>query len=383
MTYLIQIIALTVLSCGAVGAVGLVLLRVFRARSVRYQLLIATLLPVIAVAFTVLVNVQMMFLSRHDSLVILVALLTSLLLAAAGAWLVVRRITQASRRVGDELSQLVRDTHSATPPPLDRPASAPAPEELARVLDELVDTRRTLADSRARAGAAERARQELVSFMSHDLRTPLAGLRALAEGVEDGVITDVPRAMAHMRGTVTRMTGLVDDLFALSRVQGTGDAKPHTLISLSELITDVTSESTASAGAEGVRLLVEVPEDDRLAVVGSFDDLARALTNLTANAIRHTDPGSAVRVAASRAGDGHIQVEVVDGCGGIPEEHLPRVFDTGWRGTPSRGDDGGAGLGLAITRGVVESHRGEITVRNVAGGCCFELALPASRPGHG
>ena len=72
---------------------------------------------------------------------------------------------------------------------------------------------------------------------------------------------------------------------------------------------------------------------------------------------------------------------VVDGCGGIPEGNLARVFDTGWRGTPSRGTDGGgAGLGLAIARGVVESHRGEIGVRNVEGGCRFEVDLPASTP---
>ena len=94
------------------------------------------------------------------------------------------------------------------------------PQELAQLLADLATTRRTLAESRARERAAEASRQELVSFMSHDLRTPLAGLRALSEGLEDGVIADVPRALAHFRSTVARMTGLVDDLFALSRVQG-------------------------------------------------------------------------------------------------------------------------------------------------------------------
>ena len=114
-----------------------------------------------------------------------------------------------------------------------------------------------------------------------------------------------------------------------------------------------------------------------MAVLGSADDLARALTNLAANAIRHTEPGTAIRLEAGRAEDGHVQIAVIDGCGGIPDDHLPRVFDTGWRGTPARGDDGGAGLGLAIARGVVESHAGEISVRNVTGGCRFELSLPA------
>ena len=94
--------------------------------------------------------------------------------------------------------------------------------------------------------------------MSHDLRTPLAGLRALAEGLEDGVIADVPRAMSQLRGTVSRMTVLVDDLFALSRVQqGARESKPDMLVSLAELIRDVASESAATAQAQNVTLEVD------------------------------------------------------------------------------------------------------------------------------
>ena len=121
-----------------------------------------------------------------------------------------------------------------------------------------------------------------------------------------------------------------------------------------------------------------MPDDDRLAVLGSADDLGRALVNLVSNAVRHTEAGLTVRLAGARAADGHVQVSVEDSCGGIPPEHLSRVFDTGWRGSPSRsGDDGGAGLGLAITRGVVESHAGRIGVRNSGAGCRFEVDLPA------
>jgi signal transduction histidine kinase len=383
MTDLMIIIGLTLASCIAVGLIGFALLHLVRYRSLRQQLTIATLLPVIAVATTVLINVQLMFLSAHDSLVILIALLISLLLAAIGAWLVVRRISRASRKVGAGLHQLVSDSANGTGVIVEGTpeANAAAPRELAQVLDDLAETRRTLAESRTRERAAEQARQELVSFMSHDLRTPLAGLRALSEGLEDGVISDVPRAMSHLRATVTRMSALVDDLFALSRVQGTREAKPQTMVSLTELITDVASEAAATARSQGVRLEVDLPDNDRLAVLGSSDDLARALTNLATNAIRHTDRGQVVRLEGRRAEDGHIQVAVMDTCGGIPEANLGRVFDAGWRGTPSRsGDDGGAGLGLAIARGVVESHGGGISVRNITGGCRFELALPVPPP---
>jgi signal transduction histidine kinase len=367
-----------------IGLVGLGLLHLVRNRSLRDQLIIVTLLPVLAVAATVLINVQLMFLSGHDSLVILTALLTSVLLAVVGALLVVRRIVRASREVGAGLHQLMSDSSagrlSAAAAATDSAtvAGSGAPQEFAQVLHDLAETRRTLAESRERERAAERSRQELVSFMSHDLRTPLAGLRALAEGLEDGVISDVPRAMSQLRGTVSRMTVLVDNLFALSRVQhGARPSKPAMLVSLTELIRDVASESVATAQAMNVTLEVDLPDDDRLAVLGSSDDLARALANLAGNAIRHTRAGRGVRLEGRRTEDGHLRLTVVDGCGGIPDDHLARVFDAGWRGSPSRSEvDRGAGLGLAITRGVVESHAGEISVRNVSGGCRFDVTLP-------
>jgi signal transduction histidine kinase len=380
----LTILGLTLGACLVVGLAGAWLLHVGRRRSVRYQLTIATLVPVVAVAAAVVLNVQLMFLSSHDSVVILLALVTSLALALLGAYLVMRRIVEASAQVGAGLDDLVRDSsggRGASVEPTEERTRAELPHELAQVVRDLAETRRTLAEFRSRERAAEQSRQELVSFMSHDLRTPLAGLRALSEGLEDGVITDVPQALSHLRSTVARMTGLVDDLFALSRVQGTAEAKRQQLVSLTEVLTDVASEATAAATARSVRLDLEVPADDRLAVLGVPEDLTRALANLVSNAVRHTDPEMAVRLQGRRAEDGRVQVAVVDGCGGIPAESLARVFDTGWRGSPSRsGDDGGAGLGLAIARGVVQSHAGSIGVRNVDGGCRFEIDLPSPAP---
>jgi len=373
------ILGLTLAGCIGVGLLGGWLLHLLRRRSFRHLLTLATLIPVVAVVVTVIINVELMFLSAHDSAVVLVALGTSLLLAVVMAYVVTRRLVEGSQQVGAGLQQLVDDSTDPTPVAPAREAAAPAlPQELARVVADLAETRRTLAESRARERMAEQARRELVSFMSHDLRTPLAGLRALAEGLEDGVIVDPPRALAQIRGTVDRMSGLVDDLFALSRVQGQPPPKPETLVSLTELITDVATELTPAATTHDVELRLDLPDDDRLAVVGAADDLTRALTNLVANAIRHTDPGARVELLGRRTESGGVQVAVIDGCGGIPESSLRRVFDTGWRGTPSRsGDDGGAGLGLAIARGVVESHLGEIAVRNVEGGCRFDVELPA------
>ncbi|MDF2747614.1 MAG: sensor histidine kinase [Propionibacteriaceae bacterium] len=380
MSDLLAVISLALASCFAVGLLGTALLYLVRRRSLRYQLTIAILLPVLAVVATVMINVRLMFASGHDSAVILIALATALILAVLGAWLVTRRIVRASREVGVGLDQLVADTSEGMPNPLPSGQSntAGAPQELAKVLDDLSDTRRTLAESRARERAAEQSRRQLVTFMSHDLRTPLAALTALAEGLEDGVIADVPRALSQVRSTVSRMSVLVDDLFALSRVQGPDASKPSMPVSVTELVSDIVSEAAASAAANGVQLSTDLPDDDRLAVSGSADDLARALTNLVTNAVRHTCSGGTVRLEASRTKAAEVLVAVIDECGGIPEGDLGRVFDAGWRGTPSRSKaDGGAGLGLAIARAVVESHNGSISARNVPGGCRFDIALPA------
>lgn len=384
MTDLLLITGLTLAACVAVGLLGALLLRAIRRSSLRYQVAVATLIPVLAVAATVVINVELMFLSAHDTTVILLALGIALVLAVVGAWLVSRRFSLASRRLQDTVGLLISDSRGA-PDVLDSDIHAPdhrLPAELARLEEELAEARRTLAESRRRERAAEQSRQELVSFMSHDLRTPLAGLRALAEGLEDGVITDVTGTLQHFRSTVARMTIMVDDLFALSRVQGAPEPRELSLVALSELVCDVASEAEATARTAHVRLEVNVPEHDNLAVLGRHEDLSRALGNLISNAIRHTEPQQAVHVSAERAEDGSVRVAVQDGCGGIPDAYLDRVFDTGWRGSPARGSTGGgAGLGLAIARGVVESHQGEIAVSNTETGCRFEVALPQAHPG--
>jgi signal transduction histidine kinase len=386
MSDLLLIIGLTLGACLGVGLLGVLLLRAIRGCSVRYQVAAATVLPVLAVAATVVINAALMFLSAHDSTVILIALSIAIVVAITGSWLVTRRLRLGSRRLEDTVGLLITDSRDRSGQQrgrrtLDGRVAPPLPAELARVEQELADARRTLAEARLRERVAEQSRRELVNFMSHDLRTPLAGLRALAEGLEDGVIDDVPGALRHLRATVGRMTMMVDDLFALSRVHGPPEPRQLSLVALSELVCDVSSEAEATARTAGLQLEVSVPDRDNLAVLGRHEDLCRALGNLVSNAIRHSQQGQAVKITADRAEDGSIRVAVLDACGGIPDAQIDRVFDTGWRGSPGRGSsDGGAGLGLAIARGVVKSHSGEISVSNTEAGCCFEVALPQAHP---
>ncbi|MDH6127484.1 HAMP domain-containing sensor histidine kinase [Kitasatospora sp. GP82] len=251
------------------------------------------------------------------------------------------------------------------------------------------------AEARQREQALESSRRELISWLSHDLRAPLAGLRAMAEALEDGVAEDPHRYYGQIRTEVLRLTRMVDDLFELSRMQTGALSLSPSRVSVYDLVGDAIVGASPLARERGVRLLdghvepAPVHVDDR--------EIARVLANLLTNAIRHTPAEGVVAVAAHREAR-EVVLSVTDECGGIPEHELARVFDTGWRGGGTRTAvssrptgvvntagavaasymDGRAGLGLAIVRGIVEAHAGRASVRNVSGGCCFEIVLPAA-----
>lgn len=370
---MVTILALTTLWTLVVAAIGAAILWQFRRRSLRVTMIVAALAPMAAALAAVLQSVRAMFISEHDSWVVLWTLAFAALLGLGMSVLLGQWISTGSREVGRRLRQL-----GTSYEPSDVVSGA-VPAELAALTEELEMTRRKLAASNERERALESSRRELVAFMSHDLRTPLAGLRAVSEGLEDGVVDDVPGALRQMRSTVDRMTGLVDDLFELSRLSAAPLPRRRSAVSLRELAEDVAGENTEHARASGVRLAVSAPDgDDRLAVQGDPDELTRAVTNLVGNAIRHTEPGGTVTLMVDREPDGRVRLAVTDACGGIPADDLERVFDVGWRGDEQRtpANSSGGGLGLAIARGVVESHDGTIGVTNISGGCAFQIDLP-------
>jgi len=384
------------LTAGAViftGMLGALVLQAVRRQSLLRSIIVAALVPVAAVSAAVALNVNQMVISAHDSTVVSVALGLSTVLAVVLSIVLGRRVASGSRELTHALRGLAEGPHADPSRPADGGGSAnltgngrsSAPAEITALATELESTRESLRLSRERERSLEQSRRELVAFMSHDLRTPLAGLRALAEGLEDGVIEDQGAALRQMRRTVERMNALVDDLFELSRLNAGPARPPQTRgpLSLVELVYDVVGEAREHARRRDVELVLELPDNaDRLAVQGSGDELARALSNLVGNAVRHTREHGQVLVSAQRAADGRARLAVTDGCGGIRDDDLARVFEVGWRGELERGtDDAGAGLGLAIARGVVESHAGSISVANVDGGCRFDVDLPSqTRP---
>ena len=378
------ILGLTATAVVSTGLLGALVLQAIRRRSLLLSIVVAALVPVAAVSAAVALNVNRMVISPHDSTVVSVALGFSTVLAVVLSYVLGRRVASGSRELKEALRGLADSPYAGSPArslaPADNGRSS-APAEITALATELETTRESLRLSSDRERSLEQSRRELVAFMSHDLRTPLAGLRALAEGLEDGVIEDQDAALRQMRQTVDRMNGLVGDLFELSRLNAgpARRAQARGPLSLVELAYDVVGEAREHARRRHVDLVLDVADDaDRLAVQGNGDELARALSNLVGNAVRHTREHGQVLVSAWRAADGGARLAVTDGCGGIKDDDLARVFEIGWRGEPERGTrDAGAGLGLAIARGVIESHAGSISVANVDGGCRFDVDLPA------
>jgi signal transduction histidine kinase len=256
--------------------------------------------------------------------------------------------------------------------------------EVATVAEALDAAAARLAEARARERALEASRRDLVAWISHDLRTPLASLRALAEALADGVATDEATRRRYLTGLVSnvdRLTGLVDDLFELSRIEAGALALELEPTSLPEMVDEVLQCLQPEAEAAEVRLESSAAggPGGRALVLAGRDQLNRVLTNLVHNGIRHTPPGGRLLVSvADASAAGRVEVRVRDTCGGIAEADLPRVFERLWRGDPARSSRG-AGLGLAIARGFVEAHGGAIEVANVPGGCEFRVELARAR----
>ena len=294
----------------------------------------------------------------------------------AVALFVGRRLTKGSRALSSAV-QGVGDSGVYVAPQLTLPA------ELNELNEGLVAAHERLAQARARERALEASRRELVAWVSHDLRTPLAGLRAMAEALEDQVVVDpreVSQYHSQIRREVDRLTLMIDDLFELSRIHAGALRLSKRMVGLEDLVAEVVASAEPVARHKGVRLTGAAVRG--MPVFVDSAEMGRALRNLVTNAIRHTPSDGGVDVLAE-VQSGMACVSVSDACGGIPPGDLPRVFDVAFRGESARtpGPQEGAGLGLSIARGIVEAHSGQIAVRNAGPGCQFLIRLPLARPG--
>ncbi|CAN7402970.1 HAMP domain-containing sensor histidine kinase [Terrabacter sp. LjRoot27] len=329
---------LAALAAVAVGTVGALVVRALAARSLVAAAVVAPVVVILSVALGVVVTARAMFINEHDQAVVLVVTATSLPIAAVFGWLIARRVQELMRASAEEAAERDRDRQ------------------------------------------VEESRRELVAWVSHDLRTPLAGIRAMAEALEDGHAPADGSYPARIRSEADRMSDMVGGLLALSRLQSGTLRLDRAPVDLGDLVSDALASARVLADRRGVHVAGSAPADS---VTASADagELSRALANLVTNALTHTDAGGSVDI--SLAADHDVaRIAVADGCGGIPQDELDRLFEPGWRGTSARTPAAGvgAGLGLAVARGIARAHGGDVTVTNVRPGCRFELTLPLSGP---
>lgn len=365
----------TAMLWGAAGAtVAWLVTWPVRRRSQTGVLISISLVSTAAAVAAVIGNTRAMFISAEDEYVTVVLAVVASLIAATAAAVTGRGFTRDNLRMHAAVTAL---REGRIPDEGGRRLSG----ELQRLRADLADAARTLAASRDRERTLETSRRELVAWVSHDLRTPLAGLRAMAEALEDGLAANPERYHKQIRIEVDRLAAMVDDLFEMSRLQAGTTSTYSERVNLDDLLSDCVAAIEPVASLQGVKL---VGKSSSIAeVVGNGAELNRALMNLLVNAIRHTNADGTVEInlrSVGKSSEPVAELTVRDECGGIAVEDLPKIFDVGFRGeqarTPHPGLGGGGGLGLAITHGIVIAHSGSVEVRNSGDGCEFTVRLP-------
>jgi signal transduction histidine kinase len=234
-----------------------------------------------------------------------------------------------------------------------------------------------LAERERSRDAAEATRRQMVAAVSHDLRTPLASLQLLVEAVDDEIVDEQTRRryLATMRTNIDSLSTLIDDLFELSRIEAGDIEWSIRQVELGMLVDETVAAMQPEAGAKGIEIRTQLGEPELLARADP-EKIQRVLFNLIRNAIRHTPADGSVTVRAT-TGRGEVEIEVADTGEGIPAAERERVFEAFFRGgeDASRHSDG-AGLGLAVSRAIVERHGGRIWLAPAAHGTSVRFSLP-------
>jgi signal transduction histidine kinase len=342
------------------------------AASTRQRLVATALVAATLSLANLFVLARLMVVGSHDATLIAVLLLYSLGAGVGVALALARSTATAVERVAETARAWEAGDMDAR---MGAVRGGPELEELARTLDRMVDRlQKAIHGERA----AEAQRRDLITAVSHDLRTPLAGLRAMVEAIDDRVVDDPPTLRAYateMRKSVGSLTALVDDLFELVQLDAGAMDGVTDRVPLRDVVRSALAACEPQAIDKGLVLTTSL---DGAADAPCSPRLVRVLQNLVQNAVRHTPAQGAVRVEATMRA-GRLEVAVQDSGEGLPPGAGDRVFEPFWRGDPSRSGDG-SGLGLALAKRIVEALGGTITAESTpAHGTRFEVVLPEGR----
>jgi signal transduction histidine kinase len=348
-----------------------------RIGSISRQLALAVAIAIVAVLAAVWLAAAVMFISDEDAWLVSVMATVIAVVGMSVATSLTAPLVHDIEKLRDRLSAVGAGDRRT------RLAAAGNDEltELTAAANAMIEQ---LSTEEAGRLAAEDARQRLIVAVSHDLRTPVASLRALTEAIEDGIATGATRTryLHQMQTHVAILSSLIEDLFTLTRAQA-GEINLETRpVEIGDLVSETVAAMQPAAHERGVALHAVAPATPApgltLAARADADQLRRVLMNLLDNAIRHTPGGGEVTVRARRRGR-TVEVEVADTGTGIPAADRRHAFDAFFRGGEHTSrSDAGAGLGLAIAQAIIQAHEGEIWLAPSQRGTrvCFTLPAP-------
>ena len=242
----------------------------------------------------------------------------------------------------------------------------------------LADTVNGLAQ---RLSDVEQTRRRILADLAHEMRTPLAAIEAHLEAVEDGLRELDAETLGVLHGATQRLHRLAEDISTVSRAQEGQIDLRRTGSSPAALLTSAAAAAEEAYAARGVTLVVG--DTDAPEVMADPQRLGQVMSNLLENALRHTPAGGRVELAAAPARPGWVELTVRDSGAGIGDEHLARIFERFYRADPARtSEHGGSGIGLTISRALVEAHGGRLTARSAGAGqgATFVIELPTTAP---
>ena len=343
-----------------------------RPRSLAGQLALIAAVAVAPVLAGLVVIALQMVISDHAVLLVSAIVVGAGVLAVIGAWLVSRALVADLDAIRDGLEAVGTGEREIV-------ITTSANDELGQVANAANAMIDRLAGEEAARDRSEAARHQLVASVSHDLRTPITSLRLHADAIGDDIVAgEQRRSYLRRMGThIDALSALIDDLFELSRLEAGDIGWSLEQLAVGDLVGEAVDAMRAHAEAKGVRVAIKMAAELSPAR-GNPEKLQRVLFNLIQNAIRHTPADGSVVVRAQPTPQG-IEIEVADTGEGIAAAEREEVFSPFYRGGADAARTGaGAGLGLALSRAIIEAHGGRIWIADSPAGTRVRFSLPVA-----
>ena len=343
------------------------------AGSLRRQFALVVAIVVAPVLVALIVGDALMVVSERGVVIVAAIVIGAGLIAIVAARMVAGGIMRDVEAIRDGLIAVGRGRRNVT-------IETSANDELAQLASAANAMIHQLREEEARRDQSDGARRNLIAAVSHDLRTPITSLRLLADAIGDDIVEDAETRRGYLRRMgihIDALSVLIDDLFELSRLEAGDISWSIEQVPLRELVSETVEAMRVQAEAKGVAVLAEVPET-LCPARANPEKLQRVLFNLIQNAIRHTPADGSIVVRAEPMA-AWIEFEVADTGDGIAPEERERVFTAFYRGgADAARTSPGAGLGLAVSRAIVEAHGGRIWLADAVVGTSVRFSLPAA-----